>query len=306
MKKIDWTVWKPRLLYGAFAFVAFVLSLRWTFPAEAVKERIIIEAGARGWQVDMADVRPGGLLGVRADEVRLEDAAGLKIPLDSLTASLRLLPLLTGKRVLAFDARLFQGQVSGTADLSGDARAVVARVDGIDLAQAPPLKAATGVDLAGLLGGTVDLVVPAAANEKPTGRIDLAVQGAGLSGGKIPLPGMGPDAAIPLQKVGLGAITLKVKLEGGKATAEKLEAKGGDAELSADGLNLQLAGQTKLEYAPLFGKAKIRLQPAFWAKSGMSQYQSLAEMAKGPDGGFSLQVFGSLGHPRVAIAPAGQ
>lgn len=304
LQKIDWTVWKPRLLYGAFAVVAFALSLRWTFPGEAVKERIIIEAGARGWQVDMADVGPGGLLGVRAEGVRLEDASGLKIPLDALTAKLRLLPLLVGKQVLAFDARLFQGSIEGTADLSGDARAVVAKIDGIDLAQAPPLKAATGVDLAGKLGGKVDLIVPSGPNDKPTGRIDLAVAGAGLTGGKLPLPGM--DTALPLQKVGLGAITLRVKFDGGKATAEKLEARGGDAELSADGLTLQLAGQARLEFAPLFGKAKIRLQPTFWSRSGMAQYQALADMAKGPDGAYGLQVFGSLGHPRIAVAPNAQ
>ncbi|BDG04333.1 type II secretion system protein GspN [Anaeromyxobacter oryzae] len=303
-KARDWNVWKPRLLYGAFAVAAFALALRWTFPGEAVKERLIMEAGARGWQVDMADVGPAGVLGVRAEGVRLEDSTGLKISLDALGASLKVLPLLTGKRVLAFDARVFQGTIEGTADLSGDARAVVARVDGVDLAQAPPLKAATGVDLTGKLGGTVDVVVPAGPNDKPTGRIDLAVAGAGVSGGKLPLPGM--DAALPLQKIALGAITLKVKLDGGKAIAEKLEAKGGDAELSADGLSLQVAGQPRLEYAPLFGKAKIRLQPAFWSRSGMSQYQSLAEMAKGPDGAYSLQVFGSLGHPRVAVAPNAQ
>jgi type II secretion system protein N len=300
LKKLDWTVWKPRLLYGGFAVVAFALSLRWTFPGEAVKERIIMEAGARGWQVDMGDVGSGGLLGVRAEDVRLEDGTGLKIHLDALSARLELLPLLVGKQVLAFDARLFQGSIVGTADLSGDARALVATVDGIDLAQAPPLKAATGVDLAGKLGGTVDLVVPPGP-PPASGRIDLAVASAGLAGGKLPLPGM--TTGIPLQKVGLGTITIRVKLDGGKATAEKLEAKGGDAELSADGLGLQLAGQPRLEFAPLFGRAKIRLQPAFWSRSGMAQYKTLAEMAKGPDGAYALQVFGSLGHPRITVTP---
>ena len=46
--KIDWIRWRPRLLYGAFTAVAFILALRWTFPAEAVKQRIIVEAAARG------------------------------------------------------------------------------------------------------------------------------------------------------------------------------------------------------------------------------------------------------------------
>jgi type II secretion system protein N len=298
--KLDPIVWKPRLLYGAFALVAFALSLRWTFPGEAVKERIIIEAGARGWAVDLGDVTPSGVLGVTADRVQLDDGAGLRIPLDRVTASLRVWPLLTGRRVLDFDARLFGGSVAGRADLSGEPRAFAATVDGVDLAKAPPLRAATGVDLVGRLAGTVDLILPAGANEKPTGRVDLAVSEAGLSGGKLPLPGM--EGGLPLQKVALGTISLAMKLEAGKAFAERLEAKGGDAELSANGLSLTLSGQPRLEFAPLFGKAKIRLQPTFWSRSGMAAFQSLADSAKGADGAYTVQVFGSLGHPRVTLA----
>jgi hypothetical protein len=40
--KIDWNRSRPRLLYGAFTLVAFLLALRFTFPADAVKQRIIL------------------------------------------------------------------------------------------------------------------------------------------------------------------------------------------------------------------------------------------------------------------------
>ena len=46
--KIAWNVWRPRLGYGAFTLVAFLLSLRWTFPADAVKQRLVVEAAAQG------------------------------------------------------------------------------------------------------------------------------------------------------------------------------------------------------------------------------------------------------------------
>ena len=102
--KPGWTKNRATLLYGGFAALAFVLALRWTFPSEAVKERLIYEAGARGWQIDVEDVDPGSLLGVRMEGVSLTDASGLKVPVDELDASLRVLPLLVGKRTVAFRA----------------------------------------------------------------------------------------------------------------------------------------------------------------------------------------------------------
>jgi type II secretion system protein N len=297
--KIDWKLWKPRLLYGAFALAAFVLALRWTFPAEAVKERIILEAGARGWTVDAQDVGPGGVLGVRARGVQLEDRAGTKIPVEDLTASIELLPLLVGRSVLAFDARLYDGRITGSADLSGDLRRVIFRASGVDLGRAVPLKKATGLDLQGKLAGTGDLVVPVAPNEKPTGRIDLTIADAGIAGGQVPVPGMGGGLSVP--KVALGAVTAAVKLEQGKANVERLEAKGGDAELTTDGVSVVL--QPRLEFAPLMGKARLRIQNAFWSKSGTSGMKGIAEMALAPsraaDGTYQFQVYGSLGHPQL-------
>lgn len=302
MKKLDWTVWKPRVLYGGFALAAFVLALRWTFPREAVKERLILEAGARGWQIEMASVGPGGLLGFSAEDVRLESAAGLSIALDEVTASLQVLPLLTGKRVLALDARLFDGRVHGTAALSGPVRDVALTIEGVDLGSAPPLRRATGLDLAGVLSGAVALAVPEDPAARASGRLDLTVTGAGINGGKVPLPGM----ELPVQKVSLGTVTAAVKLDAGKATAERLEARGGDAELTGDGLAVTL--QPRLEHSPLFGRARLRLQPAFWQRSGMGAFQQLAEgalsFARGPDGAYGLQVLGSLGQPRVQPSPA--
>src|SRR5512138_591354 len=114
MKIPAWLL-RPRLLYGLFAAAAFVLALRWTFPSEAVRERLIYEAGARGWQIDVEQVAPSGVLGVRMDGVALTDASGLKIPVERLDASLEVLPLLVGRRVLDYQASLYEGTVEGSA-----------------------------------------------------------------------------------------------------------------------------------------------------------------------------------------------
>ncbi|WP_242339609.1 type II secretion system protein GspN [Anaeromyxobacter sp. SG66] len=303
---IDWNRWRPRLLYGAFTFAAFLLALRLTFPADAVKQRIVLEAAARGWQVDMADVGPGGIAGIHAEGVTVEAASGLKVPLDELTASLRLLPLLTGRRSVAFDARLYDGEVEGTADLSGDEREIALAARGVDLARALPLRKASGLDLTGKLSGKVALTVPAAPNGQPKGRIDVTVTEAGVNGGQLPVPGMTSGLALP--KLGLGELVAAVKLDQGKATFEKLEARGGDADFTADGLYAVL--QPRIEYAPISGKAKLKVKDAFWARRETQAFKGVAEAAlassRGRDGAWNFQIAGSVSRPQLRPVQGGQ
>ncbi len=297
-KKLDSHVWKPRLVYGGFTLLAFLLALRWTFPAEAVKERLIYEAGRRGWQIDADHVSAGGVLGVTAEGVKLDNGSGLAIPIESLTASLRILPLLAGRRSLAFDARIYDGRVRGRADLDGDQR-IVAEVEGVDLGAALPLRKATGVDLLGKLAGTADLTLPADAARRPSGRVDLQLADAGIAGGQLPIPGM--TGGLPLPKVQLGAVTAALKVGDGRATFEKLDAKGGDADLTTDGISFVV--QPRMEFAPISGKAKVKVKDAFWSKSGTQSFKALADAAlassRGPDGAWNLALGGSVGHPRL-------
>jgi type II secretion system protein N len=306
MRKIDWTVWKPRLVYGGFAALCFAVALRWTFPSEAVRERLIVEAAARGWQIDVEEVSAGGLFGMRAHGVKLENASGLAIPIDEVTASLRLLPLLTGRRSLAFDARLYDGRVTGTADLSGDAQRVVADVEGVDLGAALPLRKAAGVDLVGRLHGAADVTLPTSPTERPTGRVDLEIAEAGIAGGQVPIPGM--SSGLNLPRVGFGKLVAGVKLADGRATFERLEAKGGDAEVQTEGLYVVL--QPRIAFAPIFGKARVKVSEAFWSSSGTQGFRGLADAAlataKDGDGAWNFNVTGSVAHPRLLPAAQGR
>jgi type II secretion system protein N len=296
---IDWKVWKPRLAYGGFTVLAFLLALRWTFPAEAVKERLIYEAGLRGWQIDVAHVSAGGFLGVRADDVKLDDGSGLSIPIDALTVSLRPLPLLLGSRSVAFDARFYDGRVDGRADLTAEAQHVVADVDGVDLGAALPLRKASGLDLLGKLSGSADVTLPSAAGGRPSGRVDLRLADAGIAGGTLPIPGMTGGLSLP--KIAFGEVIAAVKLGDGRATFEKFEARGGDADVRAEGLYFVV--QPRMEFAPISGKVRVKVADAFWQKSGTQGFKSVADMAlasaRGPDGAWTFAVTGSVGHPRL-------
>ncbi len=299
--KVDWTTWRPRLLYGAFFALAFLFALRQTLPAAAIKDRLVQEAALRGWTLDAAEAGPAGLVGVGLKDVTLKDKAGLAIPIEQLDASLSPAGLLRGKVRVALAARLYEGTVRGAFDLKGAPQEVDLAIDGLDLSRAAPLRKAAGVDLDGVASGTAHLTLPADAAAQPAGRADLTVTGAGVAGGKVPVPGMAAGLTVP--KLSLGTLTAAVKLEGGKATFERLGTSGGDAVIVADGLAVTLQNQPRLEFAPLFGKATIKLADAFVQRPEGKSMKSLVDLAlaagKAKDGSYHLQLFGSLGHPQA-------
>lgn len=294
---------RPRVLYGAFAVAAFALSLRWTFPSEAVKERLIYEAGARGWQIDVDRVRPSSLLGVRMDGVTLTDASGLKIPVERLDASFRVLPLLVGRRVLQVQAALYDGTVEGSASLSGDHQMEV-KVDGVDLARALPLRKAAGMDMTGKVTGRMDLTLPGGTVNRFSGTLELSIARAGLAGGQVPTPPLG---SLNLPPIALGTVSATAKVDQGRVAVEKLEARGGDAELTGEGIALVM--QPRMEYAPLAGQVRLRIQPALWQKPAAATLRPVFDAAlassRGPDGSYRFQLNGSLGHPQLRPGGAG-
>lgn len=294
LKIPTWLTERPRLLYGAFAALAFVLAMRWTFPSEAVRERLIYEAGALGWQIDIQDVRPSGVLGVRMDGVALTDSSGLKIPVERLDASLQLLPLLIGRRVVDVQASIYDGTIEGSAALSGQQRRMRMQVDGLELVRAVPLRKAASMDLTGKVSGRVDLNLPGGALERADGVLELSIERLGLGGGQI-----AALMNLTLPPIALGTVSAAAKVQQGRVSVDKLEAKGGDAELSGEGIAVVL--QPRMQYAPLTGQARVRFQPALWQKPNTASLRPVVEAALGasrtPDGSYRFQVSGSLGHP---------
>jgi hypothetical protein len=74
----------------------------------------------------------------------------------------------------------------------------------------------------------------------------------------------------------------------------------------ADGLYFVV--QPRMQFAPIFGKAKVRVNEAFWTKSGTQGLKAVAEaalgQARGPDGAWTFDVTGSVSHPRLVPAAA--
>ena len=289
--------WRKRAAYGAFFALAFLLALQRTFPADAVRERLTLEAAAQGWQVRMNDIAPSGFAGVRMSEVTLESRDGTRIPVEEARVSLRLWPLLLGKRSLAFDLRLFQGRLEGVMEAGRGVQRLALRGEGLDLGVAAPVKQALGgLDLAGVLRADLDVTLDPKDPQRTSGRIEVGVERAAL-GGQISLPGMAGGLTLP--KASLGTVTGRATVKAGRAEFEKLEARGEDLE--ATGEQLYFVVQPRLEFAPLFGRARLKVADAFWQKAPALRALADAALAssRGPDGSWQFQVYGSLGHPQA-------
>jgi type II secretion system protein N len=301
--KLQLKRWQRWMAYGLFAVLAFAFALRQTFPTDAVKERLVLEAAAQGWQVSMADVQPSGFAGIDMRGVTLESRDGLRIPIERVDASLRLLPLLVGRRGVSFDAALFEGRVQGFAEQGKEARRLVATISGVDLARAVPLRKATGVDLAGKVRGNVDLTIDEKQPARSTGQVDLLVESAAVNGGEMPVPGMA--GAFTLPRIGLGEVTAKATVKEGKLTFDRLDSRGDDLEATGEGLYLVL--QPRLGFAPIFGKARLRIRDAFWSKAGTSAFKPVVDMAlaqaRGGDGAYGFQIFGTVSQPQARMSP---
>ncbi len=293
--------WQRRLAYAGFALVSFTLALRLTFPAEAVKERLVLEAAARGWSLSAVDVAPSGLAGIGMTGVTLESSEGLRIPLERVDASVRLLSFLRGGRGLTFSASLFDGRVKGFVEEGSVRRHLAATVTGVDLARAAALRKAVGLDLGGKVAGEVDLTLDEREPARSSGHLDLEVRDAALNGGEVQVPGMGGALSVP--RVALGQVTARAVAKDGRLAFERLESKGGDLEVSGEGLYCVLG--PRLAYAPIFGKVRLVVRDAFWSRSGTAGFKSVAELAlaqaRGKDGSFGFQIFGTLGQPQARM-----
>jgi type II secretion system protein N len=241
----------------------------------------------------------GGLLGLTARGITVDDGTGIKYPVEEVTATLRFWPLLAGRRSVAFDARLWDGEVRGRADLSGAERDLVVEADRLDLARAIPLRRATGLELVGKLSAEADLVVPGTPQGRLAGSARASIEGAGLAGGQVPVPGM--EGGLPVPRMALGEVQADVTVEQGKASFRKLEARGGDAEVTGE--DLFLVVQPRLKDSPISGRARLRIRDAFWTQAGMAGMRAIAEAAmagaRSGDGSYVFQLSGSLARPQA-------
>jgi type II secretion system protein N len=298
---------KPRARIAAsaaFFLAVFLLALRQTLPVDALRDRLVAEAAAQGFLLKVVDAGPAGLVGVRLSGLTVESRDGVRVPVDELRATLRLLPLLLGRRGVDYEVQLFDGRVRGLAEEARGTRRLTAAATGIDLARAGLLRRATGLDLSGKLEGKLELAIDDRDLARSTGKVDLKVEKAAVLGGQLQLGAFG-GAALTIPKADMGTLLAQGQVREGKAVLDKLEARSADVEVIGEGLSIGL--QPRLAYSPVFGRVRLKLADSFWVKSGTPALRGMAEAALAParsrDGAYWFQLYGTVSQP---LARAGQ
>jgi type II secretion system protein N len=261
--------------YAGFFVVALVAAFFLTFPYDALKARVRLEADRAGFFARIASLGPG-VFSVRAKGVELSKKAESDPPpeplqLDSISVGPTLVPPGLGVTV-----KVFGGTVTVRASGLSTIRVRVDAED-LDLSKSN-LKGFSGIDFAGTVEAHVDLSLPrVAVGAEPaqpdlgqaTGTIALEAKQLAINGGSLSMviPQFGPEPTpLDLPKIVFGDVAGKVKFEKGAGTIERFEAKSPDLELQATG-TVKLA--KRLEYSEPGVEVRFKPDPEFQKRLGL-------------------------------------
>jgi type II secretion system protein N len=292
LREKRWARWTA---YAAFSWLVFSLSLFLTFPSDAVKERVVGMAQRSGLRLRVESVNlafPPGLT-LRDSYLILRDAdpeaqkGAVAIHISKLTVRPSLLGLLTGKPGISFDARLWDGKVSGKAGKNDEGGRLQVRASGLDLAQS--VLGAIGLQAAGKVD-ELRLEVAGANLREMVGELTIKGEGLVIEGGSI--------AEFELPKVALGTLAGKIAIADGKAEFENFEANGEDLSAAVDG-TIRLAD--RLSQFTVQTRLRFRPTDEFWARNEMLRAGASIALKKDDEGFHTVQLYGQLTKPRFRL-----
>lgn len=300
--------------YPAFFLLSFVLGAYWTFPYDRVRDFVVQEAERDGsTRLEIASLSPSWLTGIEAEGVRfatVPDDGGepAELVISHLTARISLLSLLVGEQAVSFDADLETGNVEGEFATSESVTSVQATLTNVDLRRIGPLRGAVGLPVTGRANGTIDLTVAQEA-ANTTGSVELTINGLSVGDGETPLVIQGLGSGLTLERMNLGTLQLRMQVERGVGTIQRLRANGEHAELWGSG--------TMRFVQPLRGSSmdllvRIKFKDAYRESSDrMRALFSLLELnpqvrpARTSDGALQWRVQGAFAS-RIRMVPSGR
>jgi type II secretion system protein N len=267
----------PRIAgYTAFTLFALVVTFFLTFPYDALKDRLRLEADLAGYFVRIGSMGPG-FFAVNAKAVQLSKKADTDPPpealaLESVSVGPSLFPPGVSVRVKALG-----GTISTTVGALSTTRVKI-DVEDLDLSKGN-MKGFSGIDFAGTLDAHVDLTIPRGASvgnapgepdlAQASGTFTLDAKNLAINGGNvaIPLPQYGPEPTpMDLPKIVIGDVTGKVKIDKGVATFDEFKSKSADLELAVGG-TMKLG--KRLEYSEAGLEVRLKPDPEFQKRLGM-------------------------------------
>jgi type II secretion system protein N len=254
--------------YPMFFLLCFVFFAYQTFPYERLAARIVQEAQALGYEIEIIDLTNSGLTGLTFENLRLvlpsegEDSPALDVIVDELTVSTSLFSLVSDTKSYSFDAELAGGEADGDLVLGPDTMEVDAELDDINLEALPALRKFTKVPLAGTLNGDIAIDMPSEVAES-TGSIEITIEDLNIGDGKskLEIPGWG---GLTLDRADAGNLELVATIEDGSAKIERATSHGKDLELDVLGKVRLLR---PLKRSELNVMLRVKIQEAYKERS---------------------------------------
>lgn len=298
--------WTGYPLFFVFCFLFFAYK---TFPYERLADRIVKEASAKGYEIEILDLTHSGLAGLTFEGLRWivaseeEGSPPLDLILDELTVSTSLFSLISETKSYSFDAELAGGDADGDITIGENDLDVDIEIDEVDLGALPALRQFTKVPLGGMLSGEIVLAMPNEIAES-TGNIAVTIEALSVGDGKskLEIPDWG---GLTLDRAEAGNLDLTVTIEEGVANIERATARGKDLELDALG-RVRLLRPLKRSDLNVMVRAKI--QDAY--KERNAKVATMLELASSglkaaqtADGAIQYTIVGAVGarlRPRAA------
>lgn len=298
--------------YPLFFLVCFVFFAYRTFPYDRLADRLVQEASARGYEVEIIDLSSSGLTGLTFEGLRVvmptneADSPPLDVIIDELTVSTSFLSLVSSTKSYSFDAELAGGEAEGDITIGENELEVEAEIEDVNLGALPALRTVTKVPLTGTLNGEVELAMPAEVAQS-AGNVDLTVEGLFVGDGKskLEIPGWG---GLTLDRADVGNLELAAVIEEGVAQIERAKSHGKDIQLDALG---RVRLQRPLKRSELNVMVRAKILDAYKERSEkvatmLELASSGLKAAQTADGAIQYTVAGSVGGRLRARAAGNQ
>jgi len=279
--------------YVALFLASVIIGLYFTFPYDALKDRLLIEASRRtGWMLEADSMQPSWLTGAVFTEFSaVPPDGGAPIELDTLSVRAHLFSTLTGSPGAHIAFPIGTGAVEADIVRAPETISVDGEVSSVELALVPGLADALGLPLSGKLDLDVDMTVNQKTPAESSGSVTLAAKGLELGqGGKI--------KGFPIPPLNVGTFEWNIKVENGQLELPKQQLRGGDLEADVEGT---VGLVVPLIRSPLNFTLGFRLTDAFLdANSDLAGLLSILNSAKGRDGFYTYRVTGTAKVPRFS------
>ena len=232
-------IWQKKpvrfLVYSTWTTLIFLISLAWTYPSDALVAEVEAAVGKSG-TLKSFEARGASLsgFGVALEGVSVVTPKGdpnLPWTFDRVWVGLKGFSFDPKSPSLKFAVDGYKGSVRGHYAN----RQLEFEVDALDLGGIMPLQKMVKVGLSGQANGEAEFKFA----DKPagmrglSGRVDLAINSAGVGPGEVPIPGFGSALTLPPAKV--GDVPLDLEINKGEFELKKFKVTGGDVELAGEG-----------------------------------------------------------------------